>query len=296
MRREVRPVHGQVVLVTGAARGIGAESARRLAAKGARVALMGLEPDELERTAAACGPKADWFEADVTDPDALERTVAGAVERFGGIDHVVANAGVAPAGTVRHMAPEAFERTIEVNLLGAWRTVRACLPHVVERRGYVLVVASLAAAVHLLGMAAYAASKAGVEAFANSLRVELRHLGVDVGVAYFSWIGTEMVAGADSHPALGFGRAKLPGPFGKTYPVALVGDAVADAIERRRRWVFVPRWIRAVLALRGLLWPVVDAGARRDAAEMDERFARDVAERGAAAPAPVGAGGRAAAR
>jgi NAD(P)-dependent dehydrogenase (short-subunit alcohol dehydrogenase family) len=294
--REVHAVHGQVVLVTGAARGIGAESARRLAAKGARVALVGLEREDLERTAAACGPEADWFEADVTDPEALDSAVSGAVERFGGIDHVVANAGVAPAGSVHHIAPEAFGRTIEVNLLGAWRTVRACLPHVIERRSYVLVVASLAAAAHLPGMAAYAASKAGVEAFADSLRVELGHLGVDVGVAYFSWIGRDMVAGADSHPALGFARAKLPGPFGKTYPVSLVGDAVADAVERRRRRVFVPGWIRAVLALRGLLWPVLYAAGRRDAAEMDERFARDVAERGPEASGPVGAGGRAAAR
>ena len=76
-------------------------------------------------------------------------------------------------------------------------------------------------------MGNYAAAKAGVEAFADSLRVELHHHGVDVGVGYFSWIDTEMVAGTDRHPALGF-RAKLPGPFGKTYPVSKVGDAVRD--------------------------------------------------------------------
>jgi NAD(P)-dependent dehydrogenase (short-subunit alcohol dehydrogenase family) len=292
--REARPVHGQVVLITGAARGIGAESARRLAAKGAKVALVGLEPEELEKVAAACGPEAVAFEADVTDRDALASAVEGTVARFGGIDHVVANAGVAPVGTVRKIDPEAFERTIEVNLLGVWRTVRACLPYVIERRGYVLVVASVAAAVHGPGMAPYAASKAGVEAFADSLRVETNHLGVKVGVGYFSWIGTDMVAGADAHPALGFARANLPGPFGKTYPVAMVGDAVADGIERRRRWVTVPNWVRALLVMRGVLGPLFDAGGRRDAAEMDERFARDVAERGAEASAPVGAGGEAA--
>ena len=296
MARGIQPLHGQAVLITGAARGIGAESARRLAAKGAKVALVGLEPDELERTAAACGPEAAWFEADVTDPDALEAAVAGTVERFGGIDHVVANAGVASAGTVRRIEPASFERTIEINLLGVWRTVRACLPHVIERRGYVLVVASLAAAVHAPGMAAYAASKAGAEAFADSLRVELDHLGVRVGVGYFSWIATDMVAGADAHPAYGFARAKLPGPLGRTYPVALVGDAVADGIERRRRWVTVPSWIRATLALRGVLGPLLDAGGKREAAEMDERFARDVAERGAEASELAGAGGRAAQR
>ena len=296
MVRQAQPVHGQVVLITGAARGIGAESARRLAAKGARVALVGLEPEELERTAAACGPEAAWFEADVTDVEALRGAVAGTVERFGGIDHVVANAGVAGAGPVRLIDPTSFERTVEVNLLGTWRTVRACLPHVIERRGYVLVVASATAAVHPPGLAAYAASKAGAEAFANALRVEVDHLGVKVGVGYFSWIATDMLAGGDAHPALGFARANLPGPFGKTYPVSLVGDAVAEGIERRRRWVTVPNWIRVLLALRGLLGPVFDAGGRRDAAEMDERFARDVVERGAEASELAGAGGRAAGR
>ena len=296
MAREIRPVHGQAILITGAARGIGAESARRLAARGARVSLVGLEPEELERQAAACGPDAAWFEADVTGAAALESAVEGTVERFGGIDAVMANAGVASAGMVRSVDPEAFERTVEVNLLGVWRTVRLCLPHVIPRRGYVLVVSSMAAAVHSAGMAAYSASKAGVEAFADALRLELEHLDVAVGVGYFSWIATDMVAGADAHPALGFARAKLPGPFGKTYPVSAVGDAVVDAVERRRRWVVVPGWGRAVLALRGLASPLFEAGSRRTAAEMDERFARDVEERGAEASTPVGAGGHASVR
>jgi NAD(P)-dependent dehydrogenase (short-subunit alcohol dehydrogenase family) len=295
MAAETRPVHGQTVLVTGAARGIGAESARRLAARGAKVALVGLEPDELDRAAASCGTQAAWFEADVTDVDALDRAVTGTVQRFGGIDAVVANAGIAPAGLVRHIEPAAFERTIEVNLLGVWRTVRACLPHVIERRGYVLCVASLAAAVHSAGMAAYSASKAGTEAFADCLRLEVEHRGVDVGVGYFSWIGTDMVAGADAHPALGFARAQLRGPFGKTYPVSKVGAAVVSGVERRQRWVSVPSWARAVLTLRGMLWPVFDAGSRQVAPEMEQRFVRDVEERGRAeASSPVGAGGEAA--
>jgi NAD(P)-dependent dehydrogenase (short-subunit alcohol dehydrogenase family) len=287
-------LHGRTVLITGAARGIGAESARRLAQRGANVSLVGLEPDELERVAAECGhERAAWFEADVTDWDTLESAVGGTVERFGGIDVVMANAGISGAGSVRSIDPAAFEKTIDINLLGAWRTVRACLPHVIERRGYVLVVASMSAVAYGPMMAAYTASKAGVEAFSNALRVELAHLGVDVGVGYFSWIATEMVAGADAHPAFGFARAKLPGPLGKTYPVSKVGEAVSDGIERRRRWVTVPNWIRAMLLLRGLLFPLLDRGGGRDAAEMDERFERDRAERGAEASAPIGAGGAA---
>jgi NAD(P)-dependent dehydrogenase (short-subunit alcohol dehydrogenase family) len=287
-------LEGKTVLITGAARGIGAESARQLAARGARVSLVGLEPEQLARVAGQCEPEAIWFECDVTDADALQAAIDATIERFGGIDVVVANAGIAPAGMTRSIDPAAFERTIEINLLGVWRTVRACLPQVIERRGYVLVIASLAAAVHGAGFSAYAAAKAGAEAFGDSLRAELKHLGVDVGVGYFSWIATDMVKGADSHPAIGFARANLRGPLGKTYPVSMAGAAVADGIERRQRWVVVPSWARLILLFRGLLGPVFDAGGRRDVVEVDERFQRDIEQRGAAASsAPVGAGGEA---
>jgi NAD(P)-dependent dehydrogenase (short-subunit alcohol dehydrogenase family) len=286
---------GKTVFITGAARGIGAESARRLAARGANVALAGLEPGELERVAGQCGSNAAWFECDVTDWGALERAVEGAVERFGGIDVVVANAGIATVGMVRSIDPSAFERTLEINLLGVWRTVRACLPHVIERRGYVLAIASLAAAVHGPGMAAYAASKAGVEAFADSMRTELRHLGVGVGVGYFSFIDTDMVRGGDAHPTLGRMRQELPGPFSRTYPLSAVGEAVANGIAQRRRWVVVPGWVRGLLVLRTALAPLFDKGSAETAAEADALFQQDVENRGVeAASAAVGAGGEAA--
>ncbi|MBA3263897.1 MAG: SDR family NAD(P)-dependent oxidoreductase [Thermoleophilaceae bacterium] len=287
-------LRGKTVLITGAARGIGAETARRVAAAGANVALVGLEPEELERVAAQCGSNAAAFECDVTDWHAVESAVEGAVERFGGIDVVMANAGIAPAGMTRSMDPRAFERTLEINLMGVWRTVRTCLPHVIERQGYVLVVASLAAAIHGPGMAAYAASKAGAEAFADSLRVEVKRLGVDVGVAYFAFIDTDMVRGADAHPGLGKLRQDAPGPFGKTYPLSAVGKAVAEGMEKRSRWVVVPGWARALLVLRTALAPLIDRGSFDTAAEADRLFQQDVENRGTeAASAPVGPGGEA---
>ena len=288
-------LRGKTVFITGAARGIGAETARRAAAAGANVALVGLEPEELERVAAQCGSNAAAFECDVTDWDALERAVEGAVERFGGIDVVMANAGIAPAGMVRSVDPSAFERTVEINLLGVWRTVRAGLPQVIERKGYVLVTASLAAAIHGPGMAAYSAAKAGAEAFADSLRVEVKHLGVDVGVAYFGFIDTDMVRGADTHPALGQLRANAGGPIAKTYPVSQVGKAVVEGMEKRSRWVVVPRWSRALLVLRTAIAPLLDKAAFETAAEADGLFQQDVENRGVeAASAPVGPGGEAA--
>jgi len=163
---------GRTVLITGAARGIGAETARQLRQRGARLSLVGLEPELLEQRAAELGGDTAFFEADVVDLDALERAAGETVERFGGIDVVVANAGVAGGGPVAAMDPDAFTRVIEVNLLGVYRTVRAALPHVTARSGYVLPIASLAAALHGPMMAAYSASKAGVEALADSLRTE----------------------------------------------------------------------------------------------------------------------------
>lgn len=290
-----RSISGQVVFVTGAARGIGAAAAKQLAARGAKVALVGLEPDELAKVAAECGPDAAWFEADVTDTAAITAAVEGAVERFGGIDVVIANAGIATGGSVQTIDPVAWERVVEVNLFGSFRTVRAALPHVIERRGYVLQVASVAAIAHAPFMSAYCASKAGVEAFADSLRTEVAHHGVDVGVAYFSWIDTDMVRGADARGAIGGMRKKISGPVGKTYPLSDVADAVTRGVERRERRVFVPNWVRAMLLLRGLLaGPLVERQVRREVPAI-ERQMREAIERegAAAATAPVGAGGAA---
>lgn len=256
-------IAGKVVLVTGAARGLGLEAARRLHALGASVALVGLEPSELERRAAELGERAWWYEADVTSMEAMEAAVAGTVERFGGLDVVIANAGVAPNGTVASVDPAAFDRTIEVNLLGVWRTVRAALPHVVARRGYVLLISSASALVHTPMMAAYTASKAGVEAFGDALRVEVAHTGTKVGVAYFSFIDTDMVRRGTDRPSARLGRERMGGPFGDWGKVSDVGDAIVAGVQRRARHVMVPKSLQVVLYLRAVLQPLVEARAKR---------------------------------
>jgi NAD(P)-dependent dehydrogenase (short-subunit alcohol dehydrogenase family) len=254
--RERYPLPGRVVLITGAARGIGAEAARQLADRGARIALVGLEPELLEQRAAELGPQHCWFEADVCDRDALDAAVAGTVERMGGIDVVVANAGVASSGPIATIDEETFERTIEVNLLGVWRTVRAALPHVVARRGYVLTVASVAAAVHLPLAAAYSMSKAGVEAFANCLRVELAHTGTKVGCAYFSFIDTDMVRRSFEPESTRSMRATMSGPFAATAPLPVAGRAIVRGIGHRSRHVVAPSWVLPVLFARTLVQPL----------------------------------------
>jgi NAD(P)-dependent dehydrogenase (short-subunit alcohol dehydrogenase family) len=258
---------GRTVLITGAARGIGAEAARQLRARGANLALAGLEPELLEQRAAELGGDTAWFECDVCDPDALDAAVAGAVERFGGIDVVIANAGVAPHGTVASIDPAAFEKTIEVNLLGVWRTVRAALPHVVERRGYVLPIASLAAALHTPLMAAYTASKAGVEAFADALRGEVAHTGTAVGCAYFSFIDTDMVRRGLDRPSAMLGTERLGERFTRRATVQTAGAAIARGVERRSRHVVAPRWVLPALYARTLLQPLAEANSRRSGLE-----------------------------
>jgi NAD(P)-dependent dehydrogenase (short-subunit alcohol dehydrogenase family) len=287
------PVTGKSVLITGAARGIGAKTARRLAAKGAKVSLVGLEPEELEKVAAQCGSDAVWFETDVTDWDALERAASGTVERFGGIAVVMATAGIASAGLVINTDPAAWERVIQVNLFGVWRTVRTCLPHVIERKGYILPVASLAAAAHSPVMSAYSASKAGVEAFADALRGEVAHHGVRVGCAYFSWIGTDMVSGGDASAAGGLLRGRMKGPLAKTYPVSVAVDAVEKGIENRSRRVMGPPWIKYMFAMRDFLGIIADKQVADVMPEVERVVSEDIAKRGAASSAPVGAGGEA---
>ncbi len=283
----------RTVLITGAARGIGAATARLAAERGARLSLVGLEPEELERVAAACGPEAAWFEADITDSDALDAAVAGTIERFGGLDALLANAGIAVGGMVRSLPPGAFEKVVEVNLVGAYRTVRACLPALIESRGYSLTVASIAAAAHPPGMASYAASKAGVEGFNNALRQEVHHLGVDVGVAYFPWLSTDLVSGADEHPAFAFFRSQLRSPFNKAYPVEIAAEALARGLERRSKRVAVPGWVRGALLARGVLDQIAERDARKWGAELDRMYEAELREQGEAATRPVGAGGAA---
>ena len=263
MARPRYDVAGRTAFITGAARGIGRATAERLHAKGANVALVGLEPELLEQRAAALGDRAVWFEADVTDSEGLQRAVAGTVERFGGIDVAVANAGIHTVGALLTAPPEQVERTMEVNLMGVWRTDRAVLPQIVERKGYLLNVASLAAASHAPLMGPYAASKAGVEGLTDSLRVELTPTGARAGCAYFGFIDTDLVRASFEHPSTKAMEGMIPRAFRKAVPLSVAADTIERAIERRSGRAWAPRFVGGALALRGVIQPLTELRAMR---------------------------------
>jgi NAD(P)-dependent dehydrogenase (short-subunit alcohol dehydrogenase family) len=267
---------GQVVVVTGAARGVGALLARKLAARGARLALVGLEPDELNNVTASLGADAACWTADVTDRTALAEVAGEVVARFGRIDVVVANAGVATGGPFLDSDPDAFDRVIQVNLLGSIGTARAFLPALVDSHGYFLQIASLAAVIPSPMMAAYCASKSGVEAFAHSLRAEMGYQGVRVGVGYLSWTDTDMVRGADEDEALRELRARLPWPTNRTYPLEPAVDRIVAGIVRRSPHVYAQWWLRGMQPVRSYL-PSLIGGAlgRREMRRAQPALARN---------------------
>lgn len=259
-------VNGRTVFITGAARGIGAACAERLHARGANVALVGLEPERLEELAARLGDRAAAFEADVTDYDALERAVKATVERFGALDVAIANAGLAFTGTLATAPIEQVERTLAVDFLGVWRTDRAVIGQIVERKGYLLNIASLSAILRAPLMGPYTASKAGVEALSDALRMETAPSGARVGCAYFGFLDTDLVRGAFSQAPSEAMTGRLPSFIRNPAPVSKAIDAIEQGIERRSARVLYPRWIAPMLVLRGLLQPLTE---RRMLAEAD---------------------------
>lgn len=278
-------LNGKVVFITGAARGIGAAVAAESARRGARVALAGLEPELLAERAAAIGSATPHFDCDVTDIESIEAAVAGTVAELGGVDIVLANAGIGSYGTVEKGDPHAWLRTIDINLNGVYRTVYATLPHVIERRGYIGVVASIASFAPLAGMSSYNASKAGVELFVRALRQEVGFRGVAAGTIHPSWIDTDLVRDAEADlPSFREARAKLPWPLRAVTSVETCARVIVDGFERRSSRVFVPRSAALIYWLRSLI--TSDAGERlmgREAAQQVPAMEREVAALGRSA-------------
>jgi NAD(P)-dependent dehydrogenase (short-subunit alcohol dehydrogenase family) len=263
----VYDLNGKVALVTGAARGIGFETARQMHLRGASVAVLDLSAEEAREAAERIGPRAIGIGADVTDQNAMFAAVAETVEKLGGVDVAVANAGIAQKqfATARGISGEEWERVFEVDLLGVWRTARAALPQIVERRGQLVVVSSVYAFANGMGNTPYAVAKAGVEALGRSLRVELAPHGASATVAYFGWVDTKLVQDAFDQEDGGRIRELSPDFLLKRISPAEAGAGLVRGIEERAPRVFVPKWWRYVSAFRGLINPLLDKRMESDA-------------------------------
>jgi NAD(P)-dependent dehydrogenase (short-subunit alcohol dehydrogenase family) len=232
------------------------------------VAIVDLDPDAAAGAAAQLhDSRALGLGADVTDRGALQRAVATTVERLGGLDVVVANAGIAArAATFRATASESFARVLDVNLNGVWQTAEAALPEILRRRGHVVVVSSIYAFTNGAGNVAYAMSKAAVEQFGRALRAELAQHGASASVAYFGFTDTEMVHRVlDQDPLAGEMLQNLPMLLRKRIPAAVAGEAIVRGIELRQPRIIRPRRWAVLSVLRGLLNPLGDARLERDA-------------------------------
>jgi NAD(P)-dependent dehydrogenase (short-subunit alcohol dehydrogenase family) len=187
--------------------------------------------------------------------------VAALLDDLGGLDVVVANAGIGAQMALLGGDSRIMEKTLAVNTLGSYYTVAAAGPHIGHRHGYALLVSSAAAGLHPPLMGAYCASKAAIEAIGDCLRIELRPSGARVGVAYFAEIETDMTARGMRTEAAS--RMVPPGsPLAKASPLSMAIDALERGIAHRSRRVFAPAWVRAAMPARMLVQRALDVGAR----------------------------------
>ena len=272
-------LRGKVALVTGGARGIGLATSEELSRRGAKVVIVDLDPEDASSAAESLPGEAFGLAADVTDRSAMQRSVATAVERYGGLDVVVANAGIASRGaTAMAMSPEAFDRVLDVNLNGVHRTVLAALPEIARRQGHVVVISSVYAFANGLGTSPYAMSKAGVEQFGRALRVELAQHGAGASVAYFGFIDTPMVHQlVDGDPIGERFENSYPKVLLKRLPPSAAGKAIVDGIEKRAPRIIRPRRWAAYSVFRGILNPILDRRMTTDA--VTQEVARELEAR-----------------
>ncbi len=233
---------GAVVLVTGASAGIGRVAAARFAARGARVLVHGRDPARTHRVADEVGGRP--LIGDLALPDDRRRLAIEAIDAFGHVDVLVNNAGFGYLGAVSAMDVDVIRRLVDVNLLAAIELTRSLLPGMVERsRGAICFVTSIAGRTGVAGEAVYSATKAGLDAFADSIRVETAGTGVHISVVVPGVVDTGF-----------FETRGTPYTRARPKPIAAetVADAVVKAVERDRAEEWRPRWLRVAPTVRAL--------------------------------------------
>jgi NAD(P)-dependent dehydrogenase (short-subunit alcohol dehydrogenase family) len=275
---------GQVVLITGAASGIGAATAAEVLAQGGVPVLVDCDAQPLAAMASRCGGAVLHWVADVTDLPAMEQVVAQTLAHHGRIDVVFANAGVAAFGPVALVDPQAWKRCVEVNVFGVFNTVRAALPAVMQARGFVLINASVSSFAHPPVVSAYAASKSAVEAMGNSWRIELASHGVDVGVVYAGTVRTPLLTEGALHPGFVRLHAATPAPLNRETSPQDAARAIVRGMQARKSRIWIPGWVRILYALRALLHlPFAERELRRAAPEIEAFYIEGLQAEGALA-------------
>jgi NAD(P)-dependent dehydrogenase (short-subunit alcohol dehydrogenase family) len=259
-------IAGRTVAITGAAGGLGFALAEALRARKANLVLLDLDADAVAAQAERLGGHrvARGWRADVRDLNSISEVIRDAVEHFGRLDVVVAGAGVGLLGSLASLEPDGWERTIDINLSGVWRTFKAALPYVQRQRGHLLAIASMASFVHSPLHASYTASKAGVWAMCDSLRVELRPIGVTVGSVHPTFFKTAMVDEALSDPAARSVWGDFQGLF-ELAPLETVVRDIVRGIERRADQVVVPKRLTLTAKAPGVFRPIIDRFGFREA-------------------------------
>ncbi|MFI6772149.1 short-chain dehydrogenase/reductase [Nocardia sp. NPDC050412] len=248
------PLNGRVVFITGAAHGLGAEFARECYSRGASVSLVGRRLAPVQELAEQLGDRAAALEADVSDFEALHQSAKATAERFGGIDVVIADAGIAPpSDSILTVDPAEFERTADIDLLGQWRTVGATLPYVIERRGHIVVIASVYSFINGFLDASYAASNAGVEQLVHALRVELAPHQTTAGVAYLGFVDTNLARDVSAKDPIDDIRVALPAFVTNPISAGQAAHAVVNGIAARSSRVGAPGWVLPAARVRSLL-------------------------------------------
>ena len=282
------PLQGKVVLVTGAASGLGAAGAAELIQRGALPVLVDQDTAGLAQQAdalSAAGTARPLSVAcDITSLGQCEAAVQATLAHHGRLDIVWANAGIAAFGPLAHTDPAAWRRCIDVNVTGTFHTVRSALPAVQAARGYVCLTASVSTFAHPPMMSAYAASKAAVEAMANAWRIELAAHGVDVGVIHASWVRTPLVEEGELHPGFIRLRQTVPAPMRQAMTPQEAARRIVDGMAQRRNRIWVPGWVRLLHALRALLHlPQAERALRQAAPELEAMYLQVMASEGAEA-------------
>ncbi|MCY7305723.1 MAG: SDR family NAD(P)-dependent oxidoreductase [Rhodoferax sp.] len=274
-------MNGLIVLITGGGSGIGAATAKVLQQHGAIPVLVDCDAAPLAQVAAALDGEILTIAADVTSLAQCEHAVAQTLARFGRIDIVWANAGIAAFGPLAYTDPAAWKRCIEVNVCGVFNTVRAALPAIQQSRGYVAVSASLASFAHPPAVSAYAASKAAVEAMCNAWRIELAGHGVGVGVIHAAWVKTPLMTEGSQHPAFVTLQETTPAVLRKAMEADAAARLIVNGFARRARRIWVPGWIRVLHWLRAWLHtPLAERELLRAAPKIEQLFVEGLATSG----------------